>query len=63
MVKGDEFYGESVEGCTKKAVFKIANLMAHKYELSKPEKAILLKRNNDQVVVLASGDVFIKAVY
>lgn len=63
MAKGDEFYKESINGCTEKAIYKVANLMAHKYELSMPEKAILLKKGSDQVIVLANGDVFKKAIY
>ncbi len=63
MVKGDEFYTESVKGFSEKAVFKVANLMAHKYELQKPEKATLLVRGREQLIVLTNGDVYKKAIY
>ena len=42
MVEGDEFYQESLNGFSKKAEHKICNLMAHKYQLRKPEKVTLL---------------------
>jgi hypothetical protein len=63
MIKGDEYYGESVEGYSDKAIYKIANLMAHGYELDKPEKVTLLSRNNDAIIVMANGDVYKKAIY
>lgn len=63
MVDGDEFYSESIEGFNEKAVSKVANLMAHKYQLRKPERATRLVRDSEEIIVLANGDVYKKVIY
>jgi len=60
---GDQYFTESTENFTEKAHFKIANLMKHGYEMTKPEKGARVQKGTDCLIILASGEVFKKVIY
>ena len=48
---------------TKKAEYKLANLMKHGYELADLKGGVRLERNDDILIILPNGEVFKKAIY
>ncbi len=60
MVKGDELYPKDFN---KKAEYKLANLMKHGYMIQSKESGIRVNKNNDDLLILANGEVFKKVIY
>ena len=47
----------------RKAEYKLANLMKHGYKLTTRESGIRVNKNNDDLLILANGEVFKKVIY
>ena len=60
MDRRDELYPNNF---TKKAEYKLANLMKHGYELTDLEKGVRVERGSDILIILPSGEVFKKSIY
>ena len=59
-MKGDELYPKDF---SKKAEYKIANLMKHGYLIESKDNGIRVRKNSDDLIILPSGEVFKKVIY
>lgn len=48
---------------SKKAEYKLANLMKHGYELVEAGGCVRVEKNNDSLIILPNGEVFKKVIY
>ncbi|MBV1952656.1 MAG: hypothetical protein KUG64_10745 [Cycloclasticus sp.] len=60
MERRDDLYPENF---SEKGQYKLANLMAHGYELTEVEFGVRVARNNDVLIILPNGEVFKKTIY
>ena len=57
---GDELYPDNFD---KKAEYKLANLMKDGYLIQAKESGVRVAKNNDDLLILANGEVFKKVIY